>query len=175
MKKSPKKTLDRLNKETDKIFSALEVIESAMLQRKGSGWSIIQVLGHLELAESASLAYMKKKLKAGSSMRKSSWLNKLRMRLVNVIQMTNLRWKAPSYVSSPPNDYNLAEIKEKWGKTRAALEQYIRYYPDELMNRLVYKHPMAGRQALNEAIRSFLYHQRHHKYQINRIRKELTI
>ena len=174
MKKEIENRLLLLTEETDKIFADLESIEASELQKKGKGWSIIQVLSHLNMAETLSLQYMQKKILAGSKMGKVSIVNTIRMSVTCGFLQTGLRWKAPSYISKPKGDYTLNEIRKEWNSTRSQIRQYIQDYPDDLLNREVYKHPMAGRLSLIQAVDSFIYHQRHHVHQLNRIKKELS-
>ena len=175
MRKTLENKLAKLNSETEGIFEKLQLIELNSLQKNGKGWSIIQVLSHLEMAESASLGYMKKKILAGSEMGRTKALYKFKMEITNLLLQSSLKWKAPSQVSNPEGSYSLDEIREKWKTTRSSLKDYINEYPEELLDKAVYKHPMAGRQGLEQAIDSFIYHQRHHMHQIKRIRKELNI
>ncbi len=175
MKNDIEKRLFLLKKETEDIFANLESLDHDLLRKNGKGWSIIQVLSHLNMAEIISLEYMKKKMLAGRKMKKVNMINKARMWVTCGFLQTGLKWKAPSYISNPNGDYSLSEIKSKWEATRMKIHDYIDNYPDEWLNRAVYKHPMAGRLSLIQAIDSFIYHQRHHVHQINRIRKELSI
>ena len=175
MEKKIKNKLELLQKETDQIFAKLESLDSDILTKNGQGWSMIQVLSHLNMAESISLEYMKKKVQAGGNMKKVNIINNLRMWVTCGFLRTGLKWRAPSYISNPKGDYSLDEISEEWKTTRSDLKSYIEKYPSELLDRAVYKHPMAGRLSLPQAISSFIYHQRHHVHQINRIRRELKV
>ncbi len=175
MKKSIENRLSLLKKETDEIFDDLASINEGLLTKNGKGWSIIQVLKHLNMAESLSLSYMKKKMQAGERMKKINWVNNARMWVTCGFLESGLRWKAPSYIANPKGDYSLSEVKSEWELTRTKIQDYINDYPDEWLDRAVYKHPMAGRLSLLQAIDSFIYHQRHHVHQINRIKKELNI
>lgn len=166
--------LDKLNKDTQKIYASIEELSEENLQDQCYGWSIIQVLSHLNDAESASLKYMQKKMQAGDKMQKAGTGNAVRMWLTNMALKSSLKWKAPSYISNPPT-YSLDEIKSKWKETRNNIQQFVSEYPDQWMNKLVYKHPMAGRQDLERAVDSFVYHQIHHMHQINRIKKRIGI
>ena len=127
------------------------------------------------MAESLSLNYMKKKVNAGKKMKKINVVNRLRIWITCGFLDTGLKWKAPKYIANPPNQMTLKEQREAWEKTRLEIADYINQYPEELLDRAVYKHPMAGRLSLSQAINSFIFHQRHHVYQIKRIRKELSI
>jgi uncharacterized damage-inducible protein DinB len=168
------KKLARLNEDTAAIYAELEGIPDEKLMDKSYGWSIIQVLSHLNEAESASLKYMQKKMQAGDKMKNARVYHGLRMSFVNVALKSRLKWKAPSYISNPP-EYPMEEIKEKWANTRNEIAGFVNDFPDKWLYKLVYKHPMAGRQNLEHAVDSFIYHQIHHTHQIDRIRKQLGI
>lgn len=174
MKDTVYQKLQRLDAETQKIYADISMLPKDKLEDKSDGWSILQVFSHLNEAESISLQYMQKKMQAGDRMQKRSWGNLLRMWFVNRALQSSLRWKAPSYISNPPI-FEYEEMKKKWAETREGIRAFIDEYPEEWMNKLVYKHPMGGRQDLSRAVDSFIYHQRHHVHQINRIRKKLGV
>ena len=173
VKKDIENRLALLARETEEIFADLTVLDAEMLQKKGKGWSVIQVLSHLNMAESLSLSYMKKKVQAGEKMARIGVINNIRMWVTCGFLTTGLKWKAPSYISQPDGNHTLQEVSDLWTSTRKEIGRYIDEYPADLLDRAVYKHPMAGRLSLMQAIDSFIYHQRHHVHQIRRIRKEL--
>jgi len=173
VKKEIENRLLLLARETDVIFTELQSFEDDFLRKTGRGWSIIQVLSHLNMSESIALEYMKKKMKAGSEMSKVNVVNSLRMWVTRGFLQTGLKWRAPAYIANPNGEYALGEIKSTWETTRSNIRKYVEDYPDDLLNRAVYKHPMAGRLSLLQAVDSLIYHQRHHVHQINRIKKEL--
>ena len=174
MKKVINEKLKRLNTDTEQIYKSLNTIAKEKLSDPSYGWSLLQVLSHLNAAESVSLQYMQKKMQAGDKMENSGPFNSLRMWLCNGVLQSSLKWKAPSYISQPP-EYEYDEIKSKWAETRKAIQEFVDEYPEQWLNKLVYKHPIGGRQNLDRAVESFIYHQIHHMHQINRIRKQLGV
>ncbi len=174
MKKEINEKLKRLNSETEKIYASIEGISEEKLNDPSYGWSLLQVLSHLNAAEKASLLYMQKKIQAGDKMGESGPSNAFRMWVTNKALKSPLKWSAPSYIADPPT-YELDEIKSKWAKTRASIQEFVDDYPEKWLNKLVYKHPMGGRQNLNRAVDSFVFHQVHHVHQINRIKKQLGV
>ncbi|SNT16507.1 DinB superfamily protein [Ekhidna lutea] len=174
MKKTINEKLKRLEADQEKMFRSIEGISEEKLSDQSYGWSIIQVMSHLNDAETASLKYMQKKVQAGDKMQDSGIGNAFRMRLTNMALKSSLKWKAPSYISNPPA-YPLNEMKSKWAETRKAIQQFVDEYPEQWMDKLVYKHPMGGRQNLERAVDSFIYHQIHHLHQIKRIKKQLGL
>lgn len=168
--------LENFDVSTKKILKDLSHISNEKLKEKsGNGWSILQVFSHLNEAEEASLNYMKKKVQAGDKMEAMGFLNNVRMKLTNMALSSSLKWKAPSYISSPHEPVSLEEIENQWLKTRKSIADFVADYPEEYLNKLVYKHPMGGRQDLSNAVDSFIYHQAHHLHQIKRIKKKLAI
>lgn len=173
MKETIQKKLHRLNADTANLHVILAEIPEEKLNDQSYGWSILQVLSHLNDAETASLKYMQKKMQAGDKMKVFGTFNRMQLWLSNHLLQSALKWKAPSYISTPPQ-YSYIEIKEKWAQTREAIGSFVDEYPDQWLNKLVYKHPIAGRQNLNGAVDSFVNHQIHHLHQIKRIRKKIN-
>lgn len=165
-----------LEESTNLLLIDLAKMGHENLSKKlNNSWSILQVLSHLNTAESASLGYMKKKIQAGDKMGRITFYQKVRMKLTNLALLSPLKWKAPSYVANPQEPNNLDDISSDWKQTRSNILAFVEQYPDEYLDRLVYKHPMGGRQNLNNAIDSIINHQKHHIHQISRIKKGLKI
>ena len=165
--------LELLDAETEMLYRMADGLSEEDLHDHSYGWSIIQVFSHLNMAESGSVRYMKKKMQAGDEIPQISFLGKFRFLLTKGLLQSSLRWKAPKVVSQPKGDLSLKEMQETWAETRKATKQYVETYPEHLLNKAVYKHPFAGRMDLAGAIGSFIYHQRHHMHQIRRIRKKI--
>ncbi len=168
--------LNSFEDDTVQLLDSLgEISEENLSKKIENSWSILQVLSHLNSSERASLTYMKKKVQAGDKMGSIGIMNKLQMKLTNLALASSLKWKAPSYVAHPDEPKDLEEIRGIWLKTRKEIMSFVKEYPDEYLDRLVYKHPMGGRQNLNNAVYSFIYHQKHHLHQIDRIKKSLGV
>lgn len=170
MKKIIQENLFDLNKITQDELGMFRGLRKDLLKDKSYGWSVIQVFSHLELSERASLNYMQKKILAGDKMHATSFANAMKMNLTKLALLSPLKWKAPSYVSNPPDDFTLEEIQNQWMETRNQIALFVEAYPEKYLNKAVYKHPMAGRLNLHDAIDSFRYHFLHHKHQLQRIK-----
>lgn len=175
MKEALENKLSLLERETAQIFESIELWPNDSLHDTANGWSVIQVLVHLQVAESASLSYMKKKLLAGEEMGKVKPVYRFKMSLTKIALSSSLKWRAPKQVAHPDGGVTIEEAKENWEKLRASLKAYVDEYPVQWLDRAVYRHPMAGRQGLEAAIDSFIYHQRHHIHQIKRVKRKLAI
>lgn len=175
MKKKLLNKLKILNQETEKIHAALGELSEENLHDQSYGWSILEVLAHLNMAEAGSVVYMKKKMQAGDQMLDAGVKQKIRSFLAKYFMQSSLKWKAPPVVASPQGDISYDEIKNKWEKTRKGMEEYIQEFPEEYLSKQLLKHPLAGRLTLEGAIDSFIHHQRHHVHQIKRIRKKIGV
>ncbi|GAB4246134.1 MAG: hypothetical protein Tsb0034_24960 [Ekhidna sp.] len=173
MKQHLEEKLKLLESETDTIYRSLDSLSEQELTDKSYGWSLVQVLAHLEMTERGSVMYMKKKMMAGDKMGNLSIKHRLRLWFGKYFMQSNLKWKAPKVVGEPPADHSYQEMKSKWSDTRKAIGDYIKEYPEHFLNKTVYKHPIAGRQNLAGALDCFIYHQRHHIHQIRRIKKRI--
>lgn len=174
MKKQPiLEKLSKLDKETEELFALSSGLNEEDLKNQSYGWSIIQVYAHLNIAETGSVMYMKKKMLAGQKMKDFNFLGKIRYFFVKGLLQGSLKWKAPKVIAQPNGDLTLKQIKDQWAKTRASTKKYVEEYPEDLLSKAVYKHPFAGRLNLEGAISSFIYHQRHHMHQIKRIKKKI--
>lgn len=165
--------LEKLDRETEDLFTLLSGLKEEDLHDSCYGWSIIQVFTHLNMSEAGSVMYMRKKMLAGDQMPDYTLLGRLRYFFTKRLLQSSLKWKAPKVVSSPEGNYSLQEIKDKWSKTREMTKSFVEEYPVDWLKKAVYKHPFTGRLDLEGAIGSFIYHQRHHVHQISRIRKKI--
>ena len=145
MKKDLYKKLESLDEMIDAVYQGLAGLSEEQLHDHSYGWSVIEVLAHLQLAEELSLTYMQKKLQAGDNMKDASALSKIKLRLGKYVMKSSLKWKAPKVVASPNGDLSFGELKDKWLATRRLLKMFIDDYPDAYLKKEVYKHPLAGR------------------------------
>lgn len=165
--------IESLDLKTERLLHSLSQFDEELLHDSSYGGSIMQVLSHLERSEYHSLGYMKKKILAGDDMPVFKWIDQLKMKLTEIALKSSLKWKAPEYVANPDGNYTLGEIAEIWKDTRKKIKEFVEEYPEQHLNKSVYKHPSAGRQNLKNAIDSFDYHFIHHEYQIKRIKNHL--
>lgn len=165
--------LDRLDKVREEMYASVASLSEAQLHDKAYGWCVIEVFAHLNDTEAGTIQYMSKKMKAGDKLSNHTFSNKIRMKLSNLVTDSPLRWKAPKFLSAPDANYTLSEMKERWEATRNATKTYVQTFPDELLKKAVFRHPIAGMQDLYGAIDSMTYHQLHHMRQLKRIKKEI--
>jgi hypothetical protein len=144
--------------------------DTAFKQPEGPGkWSLSQVLAHLIQAEETSLKYLQKKFLGIDALPKAGLDAAIRLRILYLSQVLPLKFKAPAVVAQPPGDKNVQEIFAYWEACRADLRTFLEDFPEEAHNRLIYRHPVAGKFTLPQALKFLQYHIMHHKRQIRRV------
>jgi uncharacterized damage-inducible protein DinB len=158
----------------DRLLADLSQHSDEVLNRPApdGGWSPIQNLHHLLRSEELSLAYVHKKMGFESSFppvdlgaRWRGWLLLLTMR-------TPLKFKAPAMIGGNPESLpayaTLADTRTQWAEVTQKWTDFLEKMPDTLANRLVYKHPRAGKITWAAVLRFFGVHLARHRRQIER-------
>jgi uncharacterized damage-inducible protein DinB len=171
-----------MNHPLDKAFARLEALKEdlkqaishlddvAFKQPEAPGkWSLSQVLMHLIQAEESSLNYLQKKILGIDALPKAGLDAAFRLRILYLSQALPLKFKAPAVVAKPPGDKNVEEIFACWEACRADLRGFLENFPEDGFNRLIFKHPVAGKFTLFQCLKFFEYHIIHHKRQIRRV------
>lgn len=166
----------KLEKRKTTLLKKLEAIDDEQLQMRPAerSWSVVQVLHHLADSERGSLLYCMKKINAGSQMPDAHFTNDLRMRLFNLFLYTPIKYKKPQVIQEPDENLNYPDVCIHWYNTRESWHKFLASYPDEYLNKAIFKHPVAGRISLKSTLWFFEAHLRHHEYQIDRILKNIT-
>ena len=80
------------------------------------------------------------------------------------------KFKAPGYlVDHTPNSMPLTDLVQRWNAEREKLRTFLEEIKDEDLHKLVYKHPVAGRLNVLQALDFMIEHFHHHLPQINRL------
>ncbi len=91
------------------------------------------------------------------------------MPILTLSQRLPLRFKAPKVVlESTPELIPFDELVRQWDLLRLELHSHLVKLPNAHIHKLVYKHPIAGRLSLPQALQFFAEHINHHKPQIKR-------
>jgi len=153
------------------LIDKLDMIDPDLLNFKPDerSWSILQVCHHLIVSEELSLLYLNKKLKYKSNIPPAGISSSLRSFSLNLSMRFPFRLSAPQRVSEFPENLDWAELKKRWAIVRAGLQKRLETVPPELRDRLVYKHPAAGRLKLYHMLTFFRIHIKRHEDQILRL------
>jgi uncharacterized damage-inducible protein DinB len=167
---------ERLEASRLALLEALGRLEDGELRRPSpsGGWSIVQLVGHVRMAEEHSLSYVRKKMQDPASIPKAGLDSLGRLLVLAFFLRTPLRFKAPERVASPPADTPLAEARAAWDAVRGGWRSLLETFPPELIGHAVYKHPYVGRMKLVHCLGFMSEHFRHHRKQIDRLRSQRT-
>jgi len=171
-----------MNEKCFVIFNELEVNRQSLFDKLDSlndnslnftpderSWSVVQVCHHLIVSEELSLLYLNKKLKYKSNIASSGIGSSLRSFSLNLALRLPFRLSAPQRVSEFPENLDWADLKNRWLQVREGLQQRLTNIPEEYEDKLVYKHPSAGRLTLYQMLSFFKIHISRHEGQIMRI------
>ena len=158
----------KLSEYTDQMIDRLATVDPEILQHKPDNlsWSPIQVLDHLVMAERLSNGYIRKKFNAIEDLPDVGVKAKAAMYAMKIAQSSPKKFKAPSSVSQPNANQSFQEVIDNWKKERKVLADFLEAYPDQYINRALYKHPFIGRLSLGQMVEVHLYHIQRHMRQI---------
>jgi uncharacterized damage-inducible protein DinB len=135
-------------------------------------WSVLQVLTHLYISEKMSLQYIKKKSLGIDQVGDAGVWESIKMSALKISQRIPVRYKAPkTVVQNTPDAMPFDVLLAHWDMLRLELKSTLENLPSTYIHKLVYKHPVAGRLSLPQAMEFFMEHLEHHKTQIDRILK----
>jgi hypothetical protein len=176
----------RVNSQLKQIFDSLETQRSQLIMHLNNlsderyrripqpdKWSIAQIVAHLVTSEELSLGYMKKKAQAIEQLGNSGIRESLIFFILQISQRApSLKFKAPAMVvSQTPPPMPWEELVTRWNKSRQELKSFLETIPDAHIRKLIYKHPVAGRLNVMQAIGFYREHIIHHWPQLKRLSK----
>ena len=139
------------------------------------GWSAFQIMHHLMLSEELSLAYVRKKLSFTSEFSRIGWRESLRSLMVQVYLYIPLKLKAPAIVGGNPevlpDKSDIKTVTADWINVRAQWADFLDKMPENLADKSVYKHILAGKIGWLHMILFFNAHFTRHLRQLRRILK----
>ena len=133
-------------------------------------WSISEILTHLVTSEQLTIRYLKKKSLGVDQLRNSGVSEKFRYAILKISQRLPLKYKAPKHVlSNTPEAFPFSQLPVIWSATRRELEEFLDSIAEDNVNKLIYKHPVAGRFDVMQCLMFMREHYLHHLPQIKRL------
>lgn len=167
--------VDSLEAQREAILRDFQHFSAEQLHRApGPGkWSAAQILSHIIAAERMSVAYMQKKLQGIDQASRSGILEEVKFGVLKISQrLPGLKFKAPIRVVENTTLYkDLASIEDEWKTIRADLEKLVARIPEHQLDRMIYKHPLAGYLNVSQALKFLREHIIHHTPQLKRLLK----
>jgi DinB superfamily len=173
-----KKRWHRLEHKRILLMQELSKSQNDVLNQQPNAqkWSATQVIIHLMRAESASLAYMKKKLSHGSILPKAGFKSKMRLLMLNIAFYLPLKFKAPPILEENlPSHSDFNALKNDWASQRLELQEFIDSLPDNVIESEIWNHPYAGKMNIAQMIDFFESHFDRHKKQIQKTLKMVSV
>lgn len=129
----------------------------------------MQNLHHLMRAEGFALQYVKKKLSFVPQLSPITWKTRWRGWMACTYLSLPIKVKAPKAVREElPEDSQLEAVVVEWKAKRLELATYLNGLPEEILNKEIYKHPVAGRLSLYGMLDFMKAHVKRHQGQIDR-------
>jgi uncharacterized damage-inducible protein DinB len=160
-----------LETERIQLFDSLKNLSSEKLNHQAEGkWSINQVIAHLIAAEKMSVLYLTKKLQGIDEAKNTGLVEELKMVALIISQRLPFKFKAPRVVvENTPNSTDLKQLEQEWNAVRIELKALLEKIKDNQIKRKIYKHVIAGKLNIQQALIFFREHIIHHQPQIKRL------
>lgn len=175
MDKRLEKLYTKLQNQRAELLNLLQNVEPELLSKSPAPgkWSVLQILNHLYVSEKISIGYVKKKSIAINDVGNTGLWQSALMIVLKISQRIPIRYKAPKVVlQNTSNVTSITDLLAQWNLLRIELKSMLTNLPENHINKLVYKHPFAGRLSLPQALEFFSEHIIHHTPQIKRILKK---
>ncbi|MCB0568206.1 MAG: DinB family protein [Phaeodactylibacter sp.] len=170
--------LQKMDRDLEELLGQLSAFDNDVLNRRPAdgGWSVMQVMHHLMLAEEGSLRYVKKKLSFDPKLQDAGMQSWVRQFLLRFYLGLPLKFKAPKGVGDDvlPERSDFREAAQRWKASRKDMQDYLAGLPEGLYSKSVYRHPFAGRMSLEGMARFFDGHFERHRKQIERVVAEVS-
>lgn len=159
--------LERLREE---VLEAIDdVSEARLVDAPAPGkWSPAQIMYHVAGAEHGALAYIRKKTQTPESVPRAGLKCAVMARLLVIGLASPFKFKAPRVAADVPDTPSLREVVDQWAATRVELREMIQTFPDDLLRRAIFRHPVVGRMNMSQTIDFMIAHLRRHSKQLTR-------
>jgi hypothetical protein len=170
MRSDLKRRLEQLEATRAEVVARIEPFERERLNRPRAdgGWSALQVLHHVILVESGTLRYISKKMRAGTSLPRAGFVSRLRRLALQVALVSPLRFRAPGVVAEVPDEIEPADLLTSWDETRGRWRKLVDEFPEEILDRVVFRHGWVGLMGLHDTLDFLQGHLDHHMRQVER-------
>lgn len=133
-------------------------------------WSALHVMEHLVIAEEWIVAGFDKAPTAG---RRVTLHSVVKLQLIYLIFALRLRVRVPSARLVPTGAIPFATLATRWEIARAAIRSRLAPMAASELHRPRFRHPVAGWLTLDQGLQFTARHIRHHRRQVDRIRRVL--
>lgn len=155
------------------VSLVLPLEESSFSRSYGDKWSIAQILIHVITSERLAVLYMRKKFQGVDNLKDSGSIESLKLLLLRVSQRLPFKFKAPATIQDktpePPTKDALLNL---WEAERTKLNAFLCSIEEKNVNKMIFKHPIAGMLNAAQGVAFLREHLLHHKPQIVKLTKQ---
>jgi DinB superfamily len=134
----------------------------------GNGWSMVDVVEHLVLAEEGALLSLTKGPRPGTRV---TLRNRVAVVLVRIYLSAGFRARVPVQGIMPKGGVSLETLEHRWGTVRAQLRDRLAGLSRADLRAPKFRHPVAGWVPPASGFAFLVTHLIHHRRQLDRIRR----
>lgn len=175
MHKSIDHLFQKMENHREDLYQRLQSYPSEVMNEKvnDDSWSVVQVIDHLILSEQSTIEYLKKKTTGGEPIPSAGPASFFRYHVLKFAMILPIKFRAPRFIGNPDNSATLDQAMSRWKTVRLQLDQLLSTMTAEQINAEVFKHPIAGKMNLKQALKFIQSHVDRHTQQIFNILKQL--
>ncbi len=159
-------SLEEIRHRINFLVSGWDEIQFNQSPKQGK-WSPAQVIFHLIQVEEFSVNYVNKKIKFPETLKTGGTSAFFRFYLLKFFLLLPLKYKAPAPVSAVPDKLSKNELLMKWENVRKELAKLLDNFPEDLLEKNIFKHLVAGRLNVYQMLDFIKDHLNHHLPQID--------
>lgn len=134
------------------------------------GWCALEVADHLLTSERGTLGYLVKKTSSGyGALETATAEHEAASAKLNEALASDGRWSAPAVLPPPDDSLQWEVVRQQWLDIQDQFERFRAAFPETAAEKLVFRHPLAGRFTFAQTLDFLRYHIQHHEYQLDRI------
>ena len=165
------KQFDKLEAQRANLLGLIASLSSEQLNAHPEGkWSIAEIISHLITSEQLSVKYLHKKMLGIHETPNTGIAEEFKMLALVVSQRLPLKFKAPKILLDDTITYPTTDqLTAEWDKIRGEIKELLPRFQDDQLKRKVYKHPIAGKINIQQALQFFWEHINHHTPQVKNL------
>lgn len=174
MDKKIQEIFNQLEQEKQLLFEKLDKLDANLLLKKSNngGWSVVQVISHLDKVESGTCQYIEKKTSGNIELKKSGPLVKVKGWILRWSLRLPIKFKADSRLEEASNSITYEAAKTQWTANRAAMKRLLEKLSFEQLNAPIFKNFSVGYISITEHMKFLRAHLLRHLKQIDNITKD---
>jgi hypothetical protein len=162
---------NRLEAVKEQALALTENLSASDLEFSHNGkWSVGQIFTHILTSEQLALQYMRKKSLGVKDLGNAGFVQPFKLLALKISQRLPLKYQVPEGIRlKTPAFKGKAQLLSTWQEERNNLGNFLASIKDGDVNKLIFKHPIAGMFNAAQGLEFLREHIIHHMPQISRI------